>query len=146
MKKTINRFEKDDQSKRYNSNHPRTTTELIMSDTNFHIIEKSRKRIDLIDVDWENDVLSDDGKLISIFRKVADSDYFTLEIVLPEAEIHEDEEEEEEEENLESENAWNDLGVDTLLNDHNFMLNSATGSNSNTQSAQALPHVFLPHN
>jgi hypothetical protein len=117
-----------------------------MSDTCLRFIEKSRKRIDLIDVDWENDILSDDGKrrrypqVLFIYFNV-----IILEIVLPETNILDIQEEEDEEEEVDTDNTWNDLGIDSFLNE-NAPPVPQNNNTSNIRPVQGLPHVILPQN
>jgi hypothetical protein len=36
-----------------------------MSDSNYAVVSRAHKQIDLIDPEWEQDILSDDGKLLT---------------------------------------------------------------------------------
>ena len=91
-----------------------------MSDMNLIVLETIRRRLDVIDTDWEYDFLSDDGEFFVLFLSSSVLWIISLEIItnaISERENPVDDIAEEDDNDACTLLDWNELGLDFLINE-----------------------------
>ncbi len=117
-----------------------------MSDTSIHFIQRRHRKMHIVDEEWEQDYLSDDGMcMVGTCLQEIIENFLCIDIIIPkELDLPAEEEEELDAEPEEKEESWNEMGLDTF-DTHKSAQSQAQQDHENYDALRGTAGSLLPH-